>query len=206
MSRPLGQVADLVRREEGLTLVELLVAATLSLVLLGAIGSMVISTMKAQPGINERSQDISSTRWVLERMTREIRNGIRIDLATPSTVSFLTYVRRTACGGDVPTSSATPAIKCQVTYQCTTTSCTRSEAADGSFSGTPKTVFTGINNSSVFCYVPSQEADPLTCGLAVSAAETTYVGVRLQMPKPGGGETALTVTDGASLRNATLLK
>jgi Tfp pilus assembly protein PilW len=197
--------ARLRREEEGLTLVELLVASTLSIVLLAGISSMVIGTMKAQPQISERAQDVSSSRWVLERLTKEIRNGIRIDAATPSSVSFVTYVRSTICGGGVQTSPTTPAIKCQVTYQCTTTSCTRSEAAEGK-AGIPKTVFTGINSSSVFCYVPSKEADPLTCGEARSLKETTYIGVRLRMSKPGGGATALTVSDGASLRNATLLK
>lgn len=192
--------------ESGLTLVELLVASAMSVVLVGAVGSMLMGAMRAQPNISEQSQDVSSARWVLERLTREIRNGIRIDQATASSLSFLTYVRRTACGGGVPASSTTPAIKCQVTYQCTTTSCTRREAPDGQLGGTPKTVFTGINGANVFCYVPSTEADPLTCGPAVAAGQTTYVGVRLQLPSSDGGTAALIASDGASLRNATLLK
>lgn len=193
------------RDERGLTLIELIVASAMSVVLMAGVSSMLISTMKTQPKVSERAQDVSSARWVLERLTREIRNGVRIDVATPSTVSFVTYVRRTSCGGSVQTSATTPAIKCQVTYQCTATFCTRSEAAEGK-AGTPKTVFTGINSSSVFCYVPSKAADPLSCGEARSFKETTYIGVRLQMPKPDGAATALTVSDGASLRNATLLR
>lgn len=200
--RALARAGD----ESGLTLIELLVASAMSVVLVGAVGSMLVSAMKAQPDISKRAQDVSSARWVLERMTREIRNGIRIDQVGATSVSLLTYVRRTSCGGDVPASSATPAIKCEVTYQCTATSCTRSEAPDGLYTGTPKTVFTGISSSEVFCYVPSTEPDPLTCGPAVSAAQTTYVGFRLRFPNPDGGATALTVSDGASLRNATLLK
>lgn len=199
-------LARLRKGEEGLTLVEMLVASTMSVVLLAAVSSMVISTMKAQPNISERNQDVSSARFVLERMTREIRNGVRIDEATASKVSFLTYVRRTTCGGGLPASATTPAIKCQVTYQCTTTACSRIEAADGVMTGTAKTVFSGINSSQAFCFVPSLEADPLTCGTAKSKSETTYVGVRLRMPNPSGSATALTVSDGASLRNAILTK
>lgn len=191
------------REEDGLTLVELLVASALSVVLVGAVGSMLVSTMRAQPGLSERAQSVSEARWVLERMTREIRNGVRIDQATPSTVSFLTYVRRTSCGGGVPASSTTPAIKCEVTYQCTTTACTRRESPDGTFTGTPKTLFTGINNAEVFCYVPSTQPDPLTCGTAKSVAGTTYVGVRLRLPNPSGVGN-LVASDAASLRNATL--
>lgn len=192
--------------ERGLTLVEMLVASAMSVVLVGAIGSMLVGAMRTQPEISERTQDVSSARWVMERLTREIRNGIRIDQATTSSLSLLTYVRRTSCGGGVPTNPATAAIKCQVTYQCTTTACTRSEAADGMYTGTPKTVFTGINSADVFCYVPSTESDPLNCGPAKSLEETTYVGIRLKLPKPTEASTALTVSDGASLRNATLLK
>jgi len=189
-----------------MTLIEMLVASAMSVVLLGAIGSMVVSTMRAQPDISKRGQDVSSARWVMERMTREIRNGVRVDQATPTKVSILTYVRRTACGSGAATVATTPAIKCEVTYECTTTACTRIEAAAGVYTGTAKTVFSGINSSQVFCFVPSTGADPLACGPAISAAQATYVGVKLQMPNPSSGGTALTVSDGASLRNATLLK
>lgn len=192
------------REEDGLTLVELLVASAMSVILLAAIGSMVLGAMRAQPQISKKAQNVSSARWALERMTREIRNGVRIDQATPTTVSFLTYLRRTSCGSGVASSSATPAIKCEVTYQCTTTLCTRKESPDGLFTGTAQTLFSGINSSSVFCYVPSKESDPLACGTAASVAGTTYIGVRLQLANPSGSGN-LTVSDGASLRNATLL-
>jgi type II secretory pathway pseudopilin PulG len=190
--------------EAGLTLVELLVASAMSVILVGAIGTMVVSAMRTQPQLSKKAQNVSSARWALERMTREIRNGVRVDQATPSTVSFLTYVRRTSCGSGVATGSATPAIKCEVTYQCTTTSCTRKESPEGLFTGTASTIFSGINSSSVFCFVPSKEPDPLTCGEAVSVAGTTYIGVKLRIANPSGPSN-LTVSDGASLRNATLL-
>jgi type II secretory pathway pseudopilin PulG len=191
--------------EAGLTLVELLVASAMSVVLLGAIGSMVISTMRAQPKISKSAQNVSSGRWVLDRMTRELRNGIRVDQATASKLSFLTYVRHATCGGTTLLIAKEPSIKCEVTYQCTTTACTRTEAADGVYAGTAQPMFSGINSSNIFCYVPSAEADPLTCGAAKAAAEVTYVSIRLRLPDPSGAG-SLTVSDGASLRNATLLK
>ncbi len=144
------------REEDGLTLVELLVASAMSIVLLAAIGSMVVSAMRTQPQLSKKAQNVSSARYMLERMTREIRNGVRVDQATPSTVSLLTYVRRTSCGSGVATGSSTPAIKCEVTYQCTTTACTRKESPDGLFTGTAKTIFSGISSSSVFCFVPAK--------------------------------------------------
>jgi prepilin-type N-terminal cleavage/methylation domain-containing protein len=195
----LGRLGD----EDGFTLVELLVASAMGVVLLGAVGALVLGALHRQPEISERSANVQTARWVMERLTREIRNGVAVDSATASSVSFRTYVRRTACGGSVPTDPNAEAIVCEVTYTCTTTSCSRIEAAPGVYTGTPTTIFSGINSSDVFCYVPSTNPDPLTCGPAASAAEATFVGVNLRIPNPSG-PSALTASDGASLRNATL--
>jgi len=40
------------------------------------------SAVKSQPQISEKSQAVSTARWVMERMTREIRNGIADYLAS----------------------------------------------------------------------------------------------------------------------------
>jgi type II secretory pathway pseudopilin PulG len=189
--------------EGGFTLVELLVASAMSIVLLGAIGSMVVSAVRTQPKLSKRSQNITTARWVLERMTREIRNGMAVDKATSSSVSFRTYVRRTACGGSGVPASSTGAIVCEVTYTCGTTSCTRLEKEPNVYTGTPTTIFEGIDNPNVFCYVPSTSADSLSCGAAKTPVTgTTYIGLSLHIPNPTGS--GLTVSDGASLRNATL--
>lgn len=189
--------------EGGFTLVELLVASAMSVVLLGAIGSMVVSAVRTQPKLSKRSQNITTARWALERMTREIRNGIAVDKATSSSVSFRTYVRRTACGGSGVPASGTGAIVCEVTYTCSTTSCTRLEKEPNVYTGTPTTIFEGIDNPNVFCYVPSTSADSLSCGTAKTPVTgTTYIGLNLHIPNPTGS--GLTVSDGASLRNATL--
>jgi hypothetical protein len=139
-------------------------------------------------------------------MTHEIRNGIRVDPTkkTVSQVSFVARVRRTTCGGPVPTGSAPGTIKCQITYSCTTTSCTRVEANEGVYSNpaATSTIITGIDSSSVFCYVPSTDPDPTVCGPAATASPT-YIGITLQVPNPSG-PSALTISDGASLRAATL--
>jgi type II secretory pathway pseudopilin PulG len=176
--------------DSGFTLIELLVSMTMGVVVLGAIGSLVVSAMKDQPRISERAQDITTARWVLERLTREIRDGIRVDQATASTVSFETYVRHTTCGGSTQLASTATPIKCEVTYTCSTTKCTRLEAAPKTYSGKATMIFEGIDSSSVFAYSPS-------------AKEATFVKVTLHMPNLSG-DAPLTVSDGASLRNATL--
>lgn len=183
-------------REAGMTLVELLVASTMSVILLGAVGSMVVSAMRTQPGLSEKSQNVSTARWVLERLTREIRNGVKIDNATASSVSFQTYVRHTSCGSTGMLPEVSPSIRCEVTYSCSASACTRAETAPGVLTGgAPTTTFSGINDANVFSYSPP--------GLTLPPGPPTYIGIRLRFPDPEGPGT-LTVTDGTSLRNATL--
>ncbi|HET9153596.1 MAG TPA: hypothetical protein VFN85_05730 [Solirubrobacterales bacterium] len=192
--------------ESGLTLIELLVAATMSVIVVAGAASMLISAVREQPGISKRAQNISSARWALDRMVREFRNGIEVDAstATSASVSLSTYVRRTSCGSGVASAPTVRSIPCQVTYKCTTTACSRIEAAPGVETGTPVQVFEGIDSASVFCYVPSANADPATCGPA-GTEPPTYVRVTLRIPDPeGSGE--LTVSDGGTLRNATLTR
>lgn len=179
------------RSQAGFTLIELLVSMTMGVVVLGAVGSLVVSAVKNQPRISERAQDITTARWVLERLTRELRDGIRVDNATSSSLSFETYVRHTICGGSTALASSAASIKCEVTLTCSTTKCTRIEAAPKVTTGKATTIFEGIDSSNVFSYRPN-------------AKEATFVEVTLQMPNPAG-DAPLTVSDGASLRNATLL-
>jgi Tfp pilus assembly protein PilW len=205
MRRALGRRLAWSRGEAGYTLIELLVASTMSVVVLGAIGSLVISALRDQPQISKRANDISTARWMLERLTREIRQGVVVDKATGSSVSFQTYVRRTSCGGEGTPEASAPAIKCEVTYTCTTTSCARTEAVPGVYTGTATTIFSGIDRSEIFCYVPSSNPDPTICGPPpAKPAEVTYIGVTVHIPPPNGGGGGITVSDGASLRNATL--
>ncbi len=176
-----------------MTVIELLVAAAMSTVLVGAAGAMVVSAVKTQPEISERTQAISTARFVLERMTREIRNGTAVNEATGARVSFETQVRRTTCGGGVQADATKSAIDCRVTYACTmttTATCTRTESPIGSTSGTPTTLIGGLADDDVFSYSPS-------------AAEANYIGVTLQIPD-SDGEGSLTVSDGAGLRTLGL--
>jgi prepilin-type N-terminal cleavage/methylation domain-containing protein len=181
------------RGEEGFTLIELLVAAAMSVVLIGAASTMVISAVQTQPELSKRSQDVSSARWILERMTREIRNGIVVDSASGSTVSFKAYVRHSECGGSALLPAGSSSIECEITYDCSTgTSCSRTEREPNVLSGgTARTVFTGIASDKVFNFSPN-------------ATEASFIGVTLRFPNPDGGG-FLTISDGASLRTADVL-
>jgi prepilin-type N-terminal cleavage/methylation domain-containing protein len=179
-----------IRTEEGgFTLVELLVASAMGAIVMSSVALLMISAVRDQPRISHQAQDISTARWVLERMTRELRGGIAMVEATSSKISFEAYVRHTTCGGTTQLPSTASPTVCQITYQCTTTACFRTEAPKGGSSGTPRQIFSGIDSNQVFTSIPS--------------GKPTYVKVTLRLPNPkGSGD--LTISDGASLRNATL--
>lgn len=175
--------------ESGVTLIELLVAAAMGVIVMGAVAMLVIGAIRDQPKISKQAQNITTARWVLARMTRELRSGIALKTATSGKVAFEGYVRHTPCGGSTPLASTAAPIVCLITYECTTTACFRTEAPKGSTSGTPRQIFSGIDSSQVFTAIPS--------------VNPTYVKITLRLPNPSGIG-ALTVSDGASLRNATL--
>lgn len=177
--------------EAGMTLVEMLVAAAMSVVIVGGAGSMLISSVRNQPKLTKRSQDVANVRWILERMTREIRNGIVVDRATASEVSFKTQVRHTVCGGSVVMEPQESSRECEVTYRCDATSCSRIEASPGIYEGPATKMFGGINSSKVFNYSPGEE-------------HPTFIGITLSLANPGGTGN-LSISDGAALRSASLL-
>jgi type II secretory pathway pseudopilin PulG len=191
--------------EAGMTLIELLVATIMGLIVVGGATAMLISAVRDQPKQQKQAENISTARYELERMTREIRNGVSVTASASNSVSFVGQVRRTSCGGSVPANSSAPAIHCQILYSCSTTSCTRTEREVGATSGgVTTTIVTGIDSAEVFCFVPSTNADPTECGAAQTGESPTFVGITLRVPNPSGPG-SLTVSDGASLRSATLL-
>jgi len=204
MRRRLRRRTSALDSEAGMTLIELLVAMIMGIIVVGGATAMLISAVRAQPKQQKQAENIDTARYQLERMTREIRNGVSVTESSPNSVSFVARLRRTECGGAVPTDPSVPSISCRVIYTCTTSSCTRTERTVGATSGgVSTTVVTGIDSSQVFCFVPSANADPTECGPAKEGKAPTYIGIKLQVPNPSGSG-ALTVSDGASLRSATL--
>jgi type II secretory pathway pseudopilin PulG len=187
-----------------MTLIELLVAMIMGMIVVGGATAMMISAVRDQPRQQTQAENISTARFELERMTREIRNGVSVTASASNSVSFVARERRTMCGGSMQTNSSTPAITCQIVYACTTSSCTRTEREVGGTSGgVVSTIVTGIDSAEVFCFVPSSNPDPTECGPAKAETSPTYIGVTLRVPNPTGSG-ALTVSDGASLGGATL--
>jgi type II secretory pathway pseudopilin PulG len=178
--------------EDGFTLVELLVATALGIVVMGAVVALVLSAVRYQPKISKETQNVSTARWMLERLTRELRNGIAVKEGTASRISFEGYVRHSTCGGTTTLPAGSPSIKCRITWDCTTTACSRNETSPETPSaGFPKQVFKGLSSDQIFTYVPS-------------VAAATYVKATLRLPAPTDTGAPLVISSGASLRNATL--
>jgi prepilin-type N-terminal cleavage/methylation domain-containing protein len=181
--------------EQGFTLVELLIATSLGLLVLGAAVTVFTASIGSQPMIDKRAAQIDQARSMSARVTQELRQGSNASSADPSQLMVLTYVPRTSCGG----STVGPDIRCRVFYSCTqsgaTASCTRIECppallAPGTGCGPTTTVLTGLTTNQVFTFSPQ------TPGQA-------SVGIRLQFPAENGDD-AITIQDGVALRNPPL--
>jgi prepilin-type N-terminal cleavage/methylation domain-containing protein len=173
------------RAEGGYTLPELLVGVAIGLLVAAAASLVVIMAVQTQPRTTERAAQIQQGRVMLETLTRELRQGESVLVATNYQVQFLTFVAASSCGSGTTGSAKL----CRVTYTCGSTSCNRTETGpSGTGPSTTEVVASGITGPNVF--FPGQ----------TPPAEPTYVDVRLVYPQDDGAE-AVTLDDGAALRN-----
>lgn len=173
------------RTEDGFTLVELLVGIFMMLVTAAAAMALLTSTVRNEAPLRERSADIQKARTMVERVTRELRQGRTVSGATSSQLQILTYVNRASCGGD----PATTVRLCRVTYTCSGSSCTRTEQdPNGGGTGSAAEVASGLISPAIFHYLPTE-------------SEAEFVGVTVGFPAQGGDD-SVTVTDGVTLRNS----
>lgn len=183
MVSSVGRWASALRREEGgLTLIELLIAATLGLVVIGAAMTVFVGVIRSEPRTTSKVTAIQEARVTADRITRELRQGLDTPTTSPSQLAIITYVKAATCGG----AGASSSIVCRVTYKCAAGTCTRTVSQpNGSAPGPATQVVSGLSSSSVFSYLPN-------------ATEPTYVGVSLALET--GGE-PVTLGDGVALRN-----
>jgi type II secretory pathway pseudopilin PulG len=192
----MGRIRDNARSEEGWTLVEMLVAASLGLLIVGAALSMFVGGLQSQPRAAAQSAGVTQAQTAIERMTRELRQGSAVVTATSTQIAVITYVDDATCGG----AAGSTAISCRVTYACSGGACSRTVAQpNGSAPGAARTVVSGMSSSNVFAYVPNAGGSS-SCA-AAGAATPTYVCVTLAFPD-NGGRNAITLSDGVGLRNS----
>jgi Tfp pilus assembly protein PilW len=192
----MGRIRKTAGSEEGWTLVEMLLAASLGLIIVGAALGMFTSGLKSQPKATAQGAGVTQAQTAMERITRELRQGLGVITATSSQISVSTYVDQATCGG----AAASTAIRCRVTYSCSGGACTRTVSqSDGSAPGTAQTVVSGMSSSNVFTYWPNAAG---SSGCAAAGSTTpTYVCVTLAFPD-NVGRNAITLSDGVGLRNS----
>ena len=171
--------------DRGFTLPELLVATVLGLLVIGAAVTAFTSTIQSQPRINSQAAAIQQARTTMEQITRELRRGRACRAHQPPSSRWS------------PTSTARPAGAQSRTRRSAVASAIRAPAGPALASrpsptepgpGPPVQVVAGLSSDNVFAYTPP------------SATSPAYVGVTLALPARGGSD-AITLSDGAALRN-----
>jgi type II secretory pathway pseudopilin PulG len=173
----------LLRREErGMTLIELLIAASLGLVVIGGALAIFVGAVRSEPRAGSKVAAIQQARVTVDRITRELRQGLETPTASSSKLAIVTYVKAVTCGG----AAASTSIPCRVTYECSAGACTRVVAQpNGSAPGPSVQVASGLSSTNVFSYLPT-------------AADPSYVGVSLAFSAEGQ---PVILSDGVALRN-----
>lgn len=200
MKRP-SRIAQVLRDQRGITLVELMVATTMTLMVLAAASYLMILAVRTQPALSDRSFDIQQGRTFEDRFTRELRSSYEIEPSPPPTsnqISFDTYVRSATCGGATQTNPAVPAIPCRVTYTCTAGSCSRAEGPPSTGGGAVVKQVSGLD-SSVGVFGTDPTSPPPSPGAPLPNSPD-YITIHLAFPATGGGE-PVTLDDGVDLRN-----
>jgi type II secretory pathway pseudopilin PulG len=185
--------------ESGVTLVELLIAASMAVVITGAAVAMLISVLKRQPDLTERADQVGTAQVATDRMVRDIRQGVigtavvtTTTTPSPGTSKLVieTYVD-SQCGTTVITESK----KCTVTFTCEAEVCKRITGTGTAIN--TKILVSGVKNTgSVFETVSG--VNPCT----TAATETPrFVGVAIELKSKKNGVTK--IEDGATLQSCS---
>lgn len=181
------------KREDGFSVMELLVAMTLAIVVLGAVVTSLVSQLNSQSLSTSRSDSAQEVIPGLERMTRDIRSATSATVNSTGTQITLQTPERN--GASTSTSH-------QVIYTCTVGgNCTRAET------GLPTTnVISRVRGPSTNMFTPANAS--YTSGTVATAP---YIGIQLNLAVgtvATSGNVSKTDTtrvvqynDGATLRN-----
>lgn len=166
------------REEQGFTLVELLVATAIGLLLIGVTVALITSALKSEPRASSRSTQIEAGRVMLERITRQLREGCMVEgggteIGEDGYRKLSVYMD---CSGPPTT-----------TYDCSTgQQCFSRQGA----SGTPELMVSGLEDD-------SEGAWPVFI-----LSGDNYVEIQLRFPRAESGDgESVTLSDGVAMRN-----
>jgi Tfp pilus assembly protein PilW len=167
-----------------MTLIELLIAASLGLVVIGGALTIFVGAVRSEPRAASKVAAIQQARVTVDRITRELRQGLETPTKSSNQLAIVTYVKVATCGG----AAASTSIPCRVTYTCSAGACSRVVAQpNGSAPGPAVKVASGLASTNVFNY-----------SYLPGATEPSYVGVSLTFSAEGQ---PVVLSDGVALRN-----
>jgi Tfp pilus assembly protein PilW len=192
--------------DDGFTLTELLIAMVIGLAIIGSAVSLFVTALSSEPRASDRSEQIRQARVMSERLSRELRQASDATML-PTTctgvcsgLSVLAFVPSTASCNGTPRSGTGTAVRCRVFYSCSAAgTCTRTEcpptvAATATLTAPPcgptVRVLEGLSSNQVFTF------SPRTPGHAFISYALSFDAV--------SGDDAITIEDGAALRNPPL--
>lgn len=174
------------RAESGVSLIELMVGISMSLVVLaGGLVTLELAT-RQQPRINERGDRIQESRAVLERITRELRQTYAVNASSSSSLDVYTYKG---------TGDSSAAQQTRVVFDCSGGSCTRQQGdVSGGALDSADELIEGVTNADIFTYTPDN-VNP----------EYVQVKFTFEIKREASDPTDdVTVSDGVQLRNAAV--
>lgn len=89
----MGLTARVEGRDEGFTLVELLVYMFLAVIVLTIVGSILINSLRAESQVRDAAQSNSTAQLVAESLGKGIRNASAIEVTAPTADSVLVRTR-----------------------------------------------------------------------------------------------------------------
>jgi Flp pilus assembly pilin Flp len=185
----------IVRDEDGLTLVEVVVVCVVGIIVVGVPLMLAVQAWRGQNEATSRGAATNRVEIGMARLMQDLRHAVHTTTIT-STGATLTVPVRSAAGGAVPTTQ-------QVVWTCTAgASCTRSVAGGTAFPLIPNLVSATFAPTSTAGATTTPQTDPAYVQVTISVRDTNENGNRSatvnRMTNP------ITISDGAALRNFAL--
>jgi type IV pilus assembly protein PilW len=197
--------------DPGFTLIEVLLAVSVAVVMLGAASSFILTSLRQSNAASSRTVAARQAEVLLSRLTREVREAQYIE--DTATGNDTTPVNVTYGGGSSSISFYMPktgssSAGTKVTWSCTAEgSCTRSTEAGGTV-----TMLTGVKSAT---FTPlSASGTELASGAGVASSPSYPTSIRLMLSVKDISQqdrtqshtveavkNAITVQDGVDLRN-----
>jgi Tfp pilus assembly protein PilW len=136
------------RAQDGFTLAEVLIAATVGFVVLAAALGLLESTLRLDNGVMAKTDAQQRGRLAMDRITQELRSQVCLNLTTPAIVPTVSTADSVTFYSDFGQDNTKPPMKRTITFNPTTGDVTESKVLGKGPDGGPFT-FTDAPTSSV---------------------------------------------------------